>query len=269
MRYLLACCRLLAVLGSIWPTLSSAAVPALPILVYHQIRIAADGPADSEIAISLARFESQMRYLHQQGYVTLSMEEVVQFMREGRRPAEKIVAIHFDDGWESAQYAIPILDHFGFKATFWIIPGTGIDWPHMSWDAIRKISRNPHFGIYSHTMTHPWKDHDTLIDWMAGNTPGKGVEQVRWELRESRRVLEEKLGRSVPYLAWPRGLYNDALVELAEQAGYTALLTIDDGLNAYGGDVLRIRRTMVHGGCNDQSFRQIVADGRYRDCSAQ
>lgn len=116
-------------------------------------------------------------------------------------------------------------------------------------------------------MTHPWKDHQTLIDWIAGNTPGKGVEQASWELNESRRVLEEKLGRVVPYLAWPRGLYNDALVGLAQQAGYKALLTIDDGLNSPGGDVLRIHRTMVHGGCDDRLFRQIIVNGQYRDCS--
>lgn len=255
----------LLVLAMTWPP-QVFALQALPILVYHQIRITDDGPADSETAVSLARFEAQMRYLHDQGYVTLGMDEVIRFMKEGRSPSEKIVAIHFDDGWASVQYAIPVLERFGFKASFWIIAGSGIGWPHVTWDAVRAIAQNPRFEVFSHTMTHPWKEHQTLIDWMVGDTPGKGAEQVRWELTESRRVLEEKLGHPVPYLAWPRGLYSDVLLGMAQQAGYRALLTIDDGLNYYGGDILRIHRTMVHGGCDERIFRQIVTDGRYRNC---
>ena len=44
-------------------------------------------------------------------------------------------------------------------------------------------------------------------------------------------VFEEKLFRPVPYLAWPRGLYNDELIRLAQKVGYTALLTVDEGFN--------------------------------------
>jgi len=124
---------------------------------------------------------------------------------DGDQPGKKVVAIQFDDGWKSGQLALPVLDKYGFKATFWIIAGKGIGWPHMDWDEIETIARNPRYDIYSHTMTHPWKPGDTMLDWMSWRTPGKGPDQVRWELAESRRVLAEKLGRSVPYLAWPGG----------------------------------------------------------------
>ena len=82
----------------------------------------------------------------------------------------------------------------------------------------------------------------------------------------SRYILEAKLARSVRYLAWPGGLYNDALVALARDAGYTALLTIDDGLNAPGDDPMRIKRTTVHGGCPENTFKQMLMDGKSRNC---
>jgi peptidoglycan/xylan/chitin deacetylase (PgdA/CDA1 family) len=251
---------------TIAPSAAMTASPVLPILVYHQIRNTADGPPDSHEAISLERFESQMRYLHDHGYVTLSADEVVEFIRGRRVPHSKIVAIHFDDGWKSAQLALPVLDRYGFKATYWIIAGKGIGWPHMDWDEIRAIARNPRYDICSHTMTHPWKPNDTMLDWITGRTPGKGAEQIAWELAESRRVLEYELGRPVRYLAWPGGLYNDAMIELAQNAGYIALFTINRGLNRPGNDLLRIHRTMIDGACDEAIFAKMLADGTARDC---
>jgi peptidoglycan/xylan/chitin deacetylase (PgdA/CDA1 family) len=241
--------------------------PGLPILVYHQIlNDKPSGAVDYSTSISFKDFESQMLYLHEQGYTTLSMDEVVGYL-QGETFPKKIVAIHFDDGWKSEKQAIPVLNRYGFKATFWIIAGAGHDngSPHMDWDEILSIARNPNFDIYSHTMTHPWREGDILTDWTEGDNPGK-VEKAWWELTESKHLLEEKLGRPVPYLAWPRGLYNDTLIRLAENAGYKALLTIDDGINRLGNDLLHINRTMINGACDMNIFAQILKDGKYQNC---
>ncbi len=245
-----------------------ALIPGLPILVYHQIlRPNTPEPIDDSTAISLEQFESQMRYLHEQGYRTLNMDEVVDYLKHATYP-QKVVAIHFDDGWKSGQNALPILKDYGFKATFWIIAGAGHDIgsPHMGWDEILTLAQNTHIDIHSHTMTHPWKKGETLIDWVEGPVPGKGIKHATWELTESRKRLEEKLGRPVRYLAWPSGLYNDVLIHLAEQAGYQALLTIDEGINRPGNDLMRIHRTMINGTCDIEAFKQSLVDGSY-NCS--
>jgi endo-1,4-beta-xylanase len=91
-----------------------AASPGLPIIVYHQIRNTPDGPPDSLEAISLDRFKAEMRYLHEHGYVTLTAEEVVNYLHGGDPPGKKIVAIQFDDGWKSGQLALPVLDNYSF-----------------------------------------------------------------------------------------------------------------------------------------------------------
>jgi peptidoglycan/xylan/chitin deacetylase (PgdA/CDA1 family) len=207
-----------------------------------------------------------MRFLHEEGYVTLSADEVVQYLKGNYPPNKKVVAVHFDDGWKSALLALPVLDAYGFKATFWIIAGKGIGQPHMDWEEIQAIAQNPHYDIFSHTMRHPWKPNDTMLDWINGKTPGKGPDQVRWELTESRRVLTEKIGRQVTYLAWPVGFYNDSLIELAKESGYVALFTVDKGVNYPGDDPLKIRRTMIHGACDNQAFAQILQDGISHKC---
>src|SRR5262249_34166002 len=168
---------------------AAAASRTLPILVYHEIRVSGDEPADGMTAISLAHFESQMRYLHDQGYTTLKMADVVRFLR-GEPFPEKIVAIHLDDGWKSGLAAVAGLLQYGFNASFWVIAGTGIGWPHMDWDEVESVAVHPQLEVFSHTMTHPWKTNDTMLDWLAGRTPGKGLDRARWEIAESKRVLE-------------------------------------------------------------------------------
>jgi peptidoglycan/xylan/chitin deacetylase (PgdA/CDA1 family) len=227
--------------------------------------VTADGPPDGEIALSLERFEAQMRHLREAGYRALAMDEVMAFLRGCPFP-EKVVAIHFDDGWKSSRHAVPVLERYGMRASFWIIAGTGIGDPHMDWEEIETLARRPEMEVYAHSMSHPWRDGETLRDWVEGRTPGKGMDDARRELRDARRVLEQRLGRPVPYFAWPRGVYSDTLVRLASDAGYVGLLTIDEGLNRPGGDPLRIRRTMVDGRCGNDVFGQILEDGLFRSC---
>jgi peptidoglycan/xylan/chitin deacetylase (PgdA/CDA1 family) len=243
-----------------------ATAPSLPIIVYHQIRTSGDDSPDGSTVISLNQFESHMRFIHDQGYTTLSMDEVVRFLQGQRFPA-KSIAIHFDDGWKSQLAAVPVLQRFGFKASFWIIPGRGIGAPEMEWEELRTLAESPGFEVLSHTMTHPSQEHDTLPDWMAGTKPHKGPKRAEWELTESRRVLQREIGKPVYYLAWPGGFYNEALIRLAEKAGYKALLTIDDGVNHVGDDPLRIHRTIIHGACDTQVLQQILIDGVYRNCN--
>ena len=240
--------------------------PRLPVLVYHQIRGRDDATADGMTVISLSRFTSQMAYLHDQGYATLSMDDTVAFLKGGTFPP-RIVALHFDDGWQSAARALPVLERYGFKATFWIIgtePGSGELF--MDWQALMDLEKNPNYRVQSHTMSHPFADGDSLLDWEAGRTPGRSGTDVTHEIADSRTMLEKKLGHPVPYLAWPAGVFDDALIRRAQQAGYTALVTTDDGANHPGGDPLQIHRIVVNGACDDDVFPLLLADGRYRQC---
>lgn len=46
--------------------------------------------------------------------------------------------------------------------------------------------------------------------------------RYRYELFESKQILEEKLNKQIDYLCWPGGGYNELSLQLAEDAGYKA-----------------------------------------------
>jgi peptidoglycan/xylan/chitin deacetylase (PgdA/CDA1 family) len=251
LSFLIAGCLALA-------SLAHASATAVPVLMYHQIT---DHKEPGDTVVPLAKFAQQMEYLASQNYDTLSMDELVAVMRGRKAMPPKPVVVTFDDGWRNVLAAVPILDKHRFKASFWIISGMTADPQYLGWPEIKALARNPRFEIQSHTRTHPWDPSSNLLTWAEGKTPGKSMADVRGELVDSKRELEAQLGRRIDYLAWPLGLYNDSMVELAVSVGYKAMLTTEDGMqNRVGADVLRIRRLGVNGLCDLSVFIAQLAD---------
>jgi peptidoglycan/xylan/chitin deacetylase (PgdA/CDA1 family) len=235
----------------------------VPVLVYHDVVNSATPEPGRFDQISLMLFKEQMRYLHENGYTTISLDQLVSFMKGGAIP-KKSIALSFDDGWKSITAIIPILKQYHFKASFFIFPGKGVVQPfYMDWSDILAIAEDTDFQIESHTMTHPWAKDSNLVTWIDGKTVGRGIKEVEYELKESKDMVEKILRKKVKYLAWPCGLYNEKLIEIAKNAGYEALLTTDDGANTQGGDVFRIKRLVVDGFCGMATFKEGLQD--YRD----
>lgn len=240
---------------------------ALPILLYHQV-VNNDSGA-SAMVISAATFDRQMKHLVDNGFTALSMEEVIQFM-EGRVFPGKVVAIHFDDSWRSQRLAIKILEKYKLKASFFVIVSEiSAGSAHLAWSDLKGLIKNPLFGVYSHTLNHPWKKGATLEDMVSDEASMEKTALAWRELVKSRTALENELGVTIPYLAWPADIYNNRLIELARKAGYQALLTANAGLNRPGGDIYRIFRTPVDGRCTLESVSEILETGRSPDCSGR
>ena len=67
-------------------------------------------------------FEAQMAYLKKMGYETVDLADVVAWQRGRRELPLKPVVITFDDGDRSVvDYAYPILQKYGFRATLFIV----------------------------------------------------------------------------------------------------------------------------------------------------
>ena len=53
-------------------------------------------------------------------------------------------------------------------------------------------------------------------------TEGEYRSRVMWELTASRRLISDELGKSVDYICWPGGGYNDFVLKSAAEVGYKA-----------------------------------------------
>ncbi len=266
MRVLFRWLLILFVLLPGWTTAHAQnAGSGILVLVYHEITTDNVKPPGDTV-IRLARFREEMQYLAEHGYHPIGLDQLIEYMRSGAPVPPRPIVLTFDDGWRNVLNAVPVLNALDFRAAFSIITGKGIGGDYLDWSDIQELAKNPRFEFVSHTVTHPWNLRDNLVTWIDGRIPGKGAADVRNELRESKRTLERELNRKIPYLAWPCGWYNDAMIKMAEQEGYTAQLTVDSGFNTIGGDLATIRRTPVDGACDMATFEQVLHDGQAAVC---
>jgi len=214
------------------------------LLTYH--RIAPDG--DDPFSVPPASFARQMERLSETGLV-VPLDRGLEALEQGEAARPRIV-LTFDDGTDDfVAAALPVLLRLGLPSTLYVSPARVgsrgfLDWPDLE-QAVRAG-----VTIGSHGM-----DHQSL----ARLTP----EDLRGQAADSRRILEDRLGREVRSIAYPFGTvrdFNASVKEALRTAGYRSACTSVNGVNRAGADLLELRRTKIEQG-DDAIFEAILGGG--------
>jgi len=182
------------------------------VIVYHSISTPPE-PMAGEIDISPERFERQLRWLSRWRRVVPLVETLC--ARKDRRA----VAITFDDGYrDNLTVALPLLEKFQVPMTLFVTAGFVDRDGYLSEEELQELSRHPLITIGAHGL---WHRHFNRL----------ALEDARFELEESRRVLEEITGQRIDLMAWPYGECNLELERLSAECGYRAAWSVWKGTN--------------------------------------
>jgi peptidoglycan/xylan/chitin deacetylase (PgdA/CDA1 family) len=178
----------------------------IPVLMYHEVsrEIAASKlhTMTPMYNVSESLFESQIEALSKNGYRSIFFEDVGALDPDG-----KYVVITFDDGLiGNVKFALPVLRKYGFKAVFFAAAGSIGSPGFMSWTDLQELIDSG-MSIQSHTMSH------RSLQILSDN-------EVAYELRESKRLIEDKLKVRVSSISFPHGSYNQKVVRIASDSGY-------------------------------------------------
>ena len=182
-------------------------------VVYHTISTPGVRlPAD--IDISPQRFEEHLRWLAKRRERVVTLRETL-----SEPKFKKLIAITFDDGYlDNLTVALPLLEKYDLPLTLFMAADfIGKD-GYLTADDLRYLAAHPLVTIGSHTFSHP---HLTEIS----------KEDARFELLESKKILEEITGKTIDLLAYPYGDCNAAIERLSEECGYTAAWSVWNGNN--------------------------------------
>lgn len=191
------------------------------VLCYHRFE---DRPRDS-LALKPSDFEAQMQTLKDNGISVIGMQDFLAWRRGEKSIPAKSAIITIDDGYISGYtVAWPILKKYGYPFTMFIYTdyvkgGPRSGGQSMSWEQLAEM-RDAGVDIGSHTVSH------TDLRSKHGKSPEEYAAWVTTELNQSKEIIENNLGIQVKTLAYPYGLYNQTVRELAAKAGYEALFTV-------------------------------------------
>lgn len=187
-----------------------------PILLYHHI---ADRKIQNSYYVSPKIFDEQMGWLKENDYHIISIDDLYEAGLGKKGLPEKPVVISFDDGvTDQFTNGLPILEKYGYTATFFIkLNNVGRGKGGLTYDQIKELIASD-MTIGSHSVNH---DNMALMD----------LKTLDYELRESKKILEENLGIKIKYFSFPGGAYTQTTIKEVKLAGYLAAVTTKHRVN--------------------------------------
>ena len=204
----------------------------VPFLMYHELLAGGRSPARpgdgyGRYVITDATFRDHLEIIRAADGVGVAVG-----MALAARSTGLPVALTFDDGCASdLLVAAPVLIEFGFGATFFVTVAH-LDSPGFLTRAQVRELADAGFEIGSHGMTHAY-----LSDL--------GADALRFELAESRSVLEDLSARPVVHLSCPGGRWNRTVADTARDCGYLSVCDSRPVGNTAATDAFRLGRFAI------------------------
>ncbi len=201
----------------------------IPIFTFHRIvsdKIKNSMYKNEQWVASVEVFEEQIKYLYENGYKTISMDEFYCWYKGNCIFDDKTVMITFDDGnLEDYYIVLPILKKYNIKATTFIVGKRTLDGPiqfnenirqYLSKDIIEKVKNEyPNWEFQSHS-------YDMHYEY-------NGIKKVQNMTKEDiKNDFDNQEIFNFDYMAYPYGAYNDMVLEELENHNYKLAFTFSN-----------------------------------------
>lgn len=212
----------------------------LPIIMYHSIL--KDKNLQNDYTISPTLFENDLKYLTDNGYTTVTVEDLINYVYHGRDLPDRCIMLTFDDGYyNNYYYAYPLLKKYKCKAVispiasmtekFTQTQDISVTYGHISDDNIIEMVNSGYVEIQNHSY-----DMHTL-------TPRKGVSKKRGESAEDyKNAITSDITKAQNYLenvtckkpscfVYPFGAKSDGTEEIVRELGFVCTMTCTEEPN--------------------------------------
>ena len=221
-----------------------------PIAMYHSVTPFA--APQNRLAITDATFDRQMHFLKSRRYNVVPLETLAAMIREKKKIPPKTVSITFDDGYKDNYiYAFPILKKYNLPATLFIITDEVGRPDRVSWAEVKEMQDSGLVTIGSHTL-----GPDPLTKY-------KTKEEVKRQIFDSKKLLEEKLGRQVNTFSYPEGRFTDWIRQLVVDAGYKCAVATNPGKKFSSDDIFALKRLRISANCHNLFVYWVETSGYY------
>lgn len=194
------------------------------ILLYHHV--STQTPAVT--SVSPALFREHLAYLAQHHQV-LPLKTIIEALKNHQALPDKAVAITFDDGYDNIfANAHPLLKEFGFTYTVFVNPPLiGSASYQMNWAQVKTMAAE------GATFANHGNYHDHLLTKQPGESQEQWLQRVINDVEQAESLLEQQLGYSLKYFAYPYGEYDLSLKNALRERGYIGFAQTSGAIASY------------------------------------
>ena len=213
--------------------------------MYHHIQ---DLPAQAsvlqqDLSVSPDDFEAQLRYLRQAGYESVDLEDLLLNLTVGRPLPQKPIILTFDDGYADAYvHAYPLLKHYGFTGTFFVIskPIDDQNPDFLSWEQVKEM----HAGgmqIEPHSYDHP-------------DLRNRSFDFLVFQILAPKEAIEARTGETCHFFAYPSGRYDQYVIDVLRSANFWGAVLTEQGATHSTDNTFTMSRVRVRGSDSLEAF---------------
>ncbi len=213
----------------------------VPILMYHSVLRSSN--THGNYIISEAAFEADLKYLKDNGYTTVVMQDLIDYVHSGKTLPQKPVVLTFDDGYfNNFSYAFPLLKKYNSKAVLSLIgyytdlytktPDENPSYSHVTWENVKTMMES---GLVE-MQNHSYNLH-TTDKGRNGTKKKKGESNAQYKavLTEDLGKLQDLFKTNTGYtpntFTYPFGSVSNASFDIIKEMGFKASLSCESGMN--------------------------------------
>lgn len=213
----------------------------LPILMYHGLT---DKPNHVNDYFILAdTFENDLRYLKSQGYNSVTMNQVIDFVEEGIPLPSKPVVLTFDDGYcNNYNLGSPLLEKYNMKAVLSVIGKPcqiatdavyrSEDYCNVTWQQLKTMNDSGLWSIENHTYNlHELDSGRKGASLKKGESPSEYKRILKHDLSKLQNLITGLTGVPPRTFTWPFGAVSSEGDEVIKSLGFRATLSCSQGIN--------------------------------------
>ncbi len=185
----------------------------IPIIMYHDVQPVKAVDWD----ITPNHLAEHFRTIREKGLTPITLTQLVGHFRSGDPLPPKPILLTFDDNYLGEyRYAFPLLKQYNYPAVWSVhthYVGSQAGKPKATWEQLQEMVQSGLITVASHTVNH------LRLDTLS-------AKKVNYELRESKQILEQRLGVPIQYFTYPEGDFIQSVKQRVAAAGYEAALSM-------------------------------------------
>lgn len=226
--------------GAVKETTADTDSLKLPVIMYHSLL--KDEKLQNDYTVSPALFENDLKYLTENGYTTVVVKDLTDYVYGKKSLPEKCIMLTFDDGYyNNYYYALPLLEKYNCKAVISPIASVSekftetkdisVTYGHITFDDMKEMSDSGYVEIQNHSYDmHSLKSRKGVLP-KAGESDEAYKSILTEDVVKAQGLLENATGKKPTCFVYPFGAKNNLTEKLIKEMGFSCTLTCTEKPN--------------------------------------
>ena len=213
----------------------------LSVIMYHQVTTR--NSRIGKYCVSVTQLENDLKYIKDNGYTTITVNDLLDYVYYRKEIPKKPIMITFDDGFESIkQYVLPLMEEYDMKCVVSVVGAYAdmteeqndhnVNYAYLDWEEIAELVKNERIEIQNHSYD---LHQNTKKRKGASQCTGEDYDSYREMLDSDLTKLQNKIFEISSYkpdaFTYPFGCYSKDSTDILKQLGFKAAFVCEEVVN--------------------------------------